>query len=103
MKIIALIDPETFPEEDPNFEGKSESICKQMEFHIVEALRSLGHQVEILPFLPNIETSVRQLTEAKPDLVFNLTEHVGGLRPHDLEVMSDLRRDCALAAAHRTA
>ena len=39
MKIVALVDEETYSEEDPRLEGKTDDICEQMEFHIAEALR----------------------------------------------------------------
>ncbi len=88
MKITALIDLETWAEEDPQLEGKTEAICQQMEFHIVEALRLLGHDVHVLAFRPDLETSIRSLKDAGPDLVFNLTEHVGGNRARDMHIVA---------------
>lgn len=86
MKILALIDPETFNEEDPNFEGKNDDICRQMEFHIVEALRFLDHDVQVLPFDKDIEKIIERLKASAPDLVFNLTEHVDGDRHKDVHI-----------------
>jgi D-alanine-D-alanine ligase len=86
MKMVVLVDEEAFPEEDPHLEGKTEEICSQMEFHIAEALRFQGHTVDVVAFTPNLEATIAQLRAAEPDLVFNLTEHVGGDRSKDVHV-----------------
>ena len=90
MNIIALIDPETLPADDPHMEGKSDEICRQVEFHVVESLRHLGHDVTVMAFDPEIEATIRALKDAAPDLVFNLTEHVGGDRSRDMHVVAML-------------
>ena len=86
MNITVLIDPETIPDEDPLFEGKSERVCEQMEFHIIETLRLLNHEVQIVPFRAPIERTIKELKDAAPDLAFNLTEHVAGDRRRDMQV-----------------
>jgi D-alanine-D-alanine ligase len=88
MKIVALIDPETLPEDDPQLEGKNPETRKQVEFHVVESLRLQQYEVQVFAFDANIERSVRVLTESRPDLVFNLTEHVGGDRRKDMHVVA---------------
>jgi D-alanine-D-alanine ligase len=90
MHIVALVDPETFAEDDPTMEGKTDEMCRQMEFHIVESLRHLDHEVTVIPFNPDIETAVRELKAAAPELVFNLTEHVAGDRSRDMHVVAML-------------
>ena len=86
MNIVVLIDPETYTEEDPQFDRASSSVTEQVEYHISDALDDQNHTIKILPFDPDIEKSTRLLKEAAPDLVFNLTEHVGGDRSKDLHV-----------------
>ncbi|HDL77533.1 MAG TPA: ATP-grasp domain-containing protein [Lentisphaerae bacterium] len=86
MKIVALIDQEAFHPEDPQLSGATEAICREMEFHVVEALRLLGHEVEVLPFGPDVEQTIRRLRDISPGLVFNLTEHFRGDRRMDASI-----------------
>jgi len=88
MKIVVLIDPEVYQEDDPQLEGKTEEVCLEMEFHVVESLRFLDYQVEVIVFDPNIEETIQRLKAAGPDLIFNLTEHVRGDRRNDMLVAS---------------
>lgn len=86
MKIIALIDVETVYPDDPEFSGSSKAVCESMEFHIITALRELEHEVLIVPFGPDPLASMRAVSDHKPDLVFNLTEHFGGRRGQDAHI-----------------
>ena len=90
MKIVALIDPETFCPDDPQLERGIEEVRTNLEFHVVEALRILGHEVEVLPFGTNIGENLEAFSERSPDLVFNLTEHFGGDRQKDMHIASML-------------
>jgi len=83
MKIAVLIDLEAFHPEDPDLTGATDAICREMEFHVVEALRLLGHTVEVLPFGPDVQETISRLRRLAPDLVFNLTEHFRGDRRMD--------------------
>lgn len=88
LNIVALIDPETFYPEDPQFELARKEVRTNLEFHVVEALRTLGHDVEVMPFSKDIQQNVRNLIEKAPDLVFNMTEHYGGDRQKDMHIAS---------------
>ena len=90
MHILVLIDPETFYPDDPQFERALQEVRSNLEFHVVEALRHLDHQVEVLPFGKDIRQNLRELSEKEPDLVFNLTEHYGGDRQKDMHIASML-------------
>jgi D-alanine-D-alanine ligase len=86
MNLLVLIDPETVFERDPEFSGADTEVCESMEFHIIHALRELGHTVSYLPFAPDPLAAARALLDAHPDLVFNLTEHFRGNRRHDANI-----------------
>ena len=88
MKIAVLIDAEAVPVDDPQLTGLSPEIHHEMEFHIAEALRINGHKVEVIPFGPDIMETIGRLLDAKPDLVFNLTEHFGGDRRMDKNIVA---------------
>ena len=88
MKIIALIDPETFAPDDPQFEQGLDHVLRLLEYHVVEALRILGHTVDVMPFELDILQTLQQIVDTKPDLIFNLTEHFRGDRQMDMNIAS---------------
>ncbi|HEX5138306.1 MAG TPA: D-alanine--D-alanine ligase [Planctomycetota bacterium] len=54
-----------------------EDTVAQAEF-VAEELKTSGHAVELVPFGLDLDKAGRALEAAKPDLVFNLVESVGG-------------------------
>ena len=86
MRILALVDYEAIPGDDPAIEGRTEEIRASMECHVLGALRKLGHDVTVLPFGPDVTRTIDELTLAKPDLVFNMTERFEGDRRKDLNI-----------------
>ena len=68
MKVLVLIDYETVPDADPQFKGSTAEIRDSMEFHVVDALRKNGHEVQVLPFGPNVRETIDALSEAKPQI-----------------------------------
>jgi D-alanine-D-alanine ligase len=90
MRIALLIDPECVAEEDPQLENGYGKVAYQVEFHITETLRHQGHVVVVLAFEADAAKTINALTAIGPDLVFNLTEHVGGDRKKDQLIASIL-------------
>lgn len=84
LSITALVDEGEISVDDPDFSRPVESI--QTEYHVIGALRELGHSVSVVGAGEDIDTMVKALTSDKPDLVFNLTEHIGGERQHDKNI-----------------
>lgn len=84
MKITALVDEAEIPINDPDFSRPHESV--KTEYHVIEALRELGHSVSVVGAGEDINALVKTLTENRPELVFNLTEHIGGDRKHDKNI-----------------
>ncbi|MDH4203146.1 MAG: ATP-grasp domain-containing protein [Phycisphaerae bacterium] len=88
LKVTVLVDAATVPADDPDFmapEGKQIT-----EYHVVETLRILGHQVSIIGVFDNLESIIRDLKEIKPDVVFNLTEQYSGQRLWDKNITAVL-------------
>lgn len=88
LKITVLVDASTIPDDDPEFlspEGKMIT-----EYHVVEALRLLGHDISIVGVFDNLEAIIRGLKENQPDLVFNLTEQYYGERCWDKNITAVL-------------
>ncbi len=79
-----LVDGAAIPENDPHLLGKP--VEPFTEFHVIKALRCLGHRVSIIPVAENLADIVRGLAEKKPDMVFNLTEEFHGDRLMDKNI-----------------
>jgi D-alanine-D-alanine ligase len=84
MNITVLVDPDIIPGDDPDLRHQPEEPIT--EYHVVEALRTLGHQVSVLENSDDPRIIVNTVTEQKPDLVFNLTEQFGGDRRLDKNI-----------------
>ncbi|RKY05019.1 MAG: hypothetical protein DRP56_09390 [Planctomycetota bacterium] len=88
LKITVLVDASTVPADDTEFrESKGKMIT---EYHVVEALRHLGHRVSVIGVFDNIESIIGDLKEIQPDLVFNLTEQYYGERCWDKNITAVL-------------
>lgn len=84
LNITVLVDATEVKESDPNFEVSPE--VPTTEYHVIEALRDLGHKVRVLGAVSDIKTIVNTLTEQNPDIVFNLTESFDGDRRMDKNI-----------------
>jgi D-alanine-D-alanine ligase len=87
--VLVLVDPETYLESDPQFRNMGNEETASMEHHIIAGLRRLANRVQVLAFDP--ETAVADLRKIKPDVVFNLVEHIGKDRRRAAEVPTLLR------------
>jgi len=84
LNITVLVDDVEIPAGDPDFlTTPKEPIT---EYHVIEALRALGHNVSILGATRNIEVMIAGLKEHQADMVFNLTEHLSGDRRFDKNI-----------------
>ncbi len=88
LKITFLADAGVIPGGDPQLEGDPEESIT--EYHVVEALRFLGHTVSVVGVHDDIGAIVDAITSQKPELVFNLTEQFSGLRYMDKNVAAVL-------------
>ena len=80
LDVLVLVDFETVSEDDPQFRLSCLPELASMEHHIVGGLRNLRHHVRVLPFRGAVHEVVRRIRLLRPDLVFNLVEHIGGDR-----------------------
>ena len=88
LNIMVLDDEVEIPASDPDFSHPVEST--KTEYHVIGALRQLGHKVSVLGAGEDINALITTLAENKPDLVFNLTEHIGGDRQQDKNIAAIL-------------
>jgi D-alanine-D-alanine ligase len=88
LKITVLVDMSTIPAEDPDFlspEGQTIT-----EYHVIETLRLLGHEVSVIGVFDNLEAIIRGLKDRHPDIIFNLTEQYYGERHWDKNITAVL-------------
>lgn len=88
FKITVLVDASTVSIEDPDF--KDPTGKKTTEYHVIEALRLLGHEVSVIGVFDNLESMIQDLKAIHPNLVFNLTEQYLGERQWDKNIVGVL-------------
>ncbi len=84
LNVAALVDKAATPADDPQLERTEETAIT--EYHVVGALRALGHNVSVLGAGHDIAAIANALTDNRPDIVFNLTEQFAGDRKLDKNV-----------------
>ncbi len=92
MKISVLIDTDAADDRDPQFTGPKTRDTAAVEWHVVSTLRELGHAVTVLPLERRPARTIARLKDGGTDLIFNLTEHLGGDRRKDAYIASVLER-----------
>ncbi len=88
LNLTVLADAWTIPNDDPDFINEPEA-CST-EFDVIDTLRTLGHNVSVLSVPDDVPALATELAENKPDIVFNLTEQLGGDRTMDKNIAAVL-------------
>ena len=86
LNITVLVDKGEIPASDPDFLHPPEEPIT--EYHVIETLRELEHNVSVLGADKNVEEMIRGLKKYEPELIFNLTEHLAGDRKFDKNIAS---------------
>ncbi len=85
--IVLLVDPEA------GHAGRAGEFVVErssMEEYVLRSLRRLSRDARVVPFEPDVVTTLQRLRELKPALVFNITECVDGDRRHDHAIAATL-------------
>ncbi len=88
LNITVLVDQGEIAPADPEFLNPTEKPIT--EYHVINELRLLNHNVSVLGADKDVEVMSRGLKKNEPDLVFNLTEHLEGDRRFDKNIASFL-------------
>jgi len=83
MRAVVLIDETLYDVEDPHFLKGPPKRESEAEFFVCESLRTLGHEVTVVPATPDVIATIQNIQAARPDFVFNLVEEIGGHRAYD--------------------
>ncbi|MDD5459556.1 MAG: ATP-grasp domain-containing protein [Phycisphaerae bacterium] len=88
LNITVLVDSNIIPPTDPDFLNMPDEPVT--EYHVIEALRNLGHKISILGAVQSVEEMMADIKRQNPDLIFNLTEQLGGDRRFDKSIAAVL-------------
>ncbi len=88
LNITVLADKWTIPTQDPDFLQQPKK--PTTEYHVIQTLRDLGHNVSVLGVEDDITIIVTTLSDNKQDLIFNLTEQLSGNRSMDMNIAAVL-------------
>jgi D-alanine-D-alanine ligase len=85
MKILVLFDLHRRPTRDQQFSAESlrTQENKPTEADVLDALKRLGHEIDMLAVYDNVLSIVEKIKSFAPDVVFNLTESFHALRSHE--------------------
>jgi D-alanine-D-alanine ligase len=84
MRAVVLIDEVLYDPADPHFRKRTVPEKRiEAEFFVCDALRSLGHDVTVIPATADIGATIDAIKAARPEFVFNLVEDIGGHRQYD--------------------
>lgn len=88
LRILTLVNSTLIPPE--TMEGKSDKEIDEWktEFDVINTLREMGHQVEILGLDDDITPLRQAIIERQPHIVFNLLEEFSGVVTYDSAVVS---------------
>lgn len=86
-KILVLFDTAGTPPSDQDFTEELKTEDWETEKHVIDTLKSLGHDVKTLGVYDDISLVINTVAEDEPDVVFNLTEHFHGVAEFDRNVV----------------
>jgi D-alanine-D-alanine ligase len=89
LKVLALMDKLLVPPDDPG-DANLETVEWKTEYHVVQALRALGHEVRCLGVGTDLGVIRAAIEEFRPDVVFNLLEDFKDVPIYDQNVVAYL-------------
>jgi len=89
LTVLALMEKVLLPPDDPG-DANLETVEWKTEYHVVHALRGLGHEVRCLGVGTDLGVIRAAIEEARPDVVFNLLEDFKDVPIYDQNVVAYL-------------
>jgi D-alanine-D-alanine ligase len=89
LKVLAIMDSLLVPPDEPG-DADLETVEWKTEFHVVRALRELGHEVRCLGVGTDLGVIRVGIEELRPDVVFNLLEDFKDVPIFDQNVVAYL-------------
>lgn len=88
--MLVLVHPTLVPPDSPSGLSEEQLRAVKTEYHVVETLRSLGHDVKVLGVQHELQPIRESVEEWQPHIVFNLLEEFHSLTEFDQHVVSYL-------------
>ncbi|MGZ5443430.1 MAG: D-alanine--D-alanine ligase family protein [Thermoanaerobaculia bacterium] len=79
MRVVLLLDRDAFEPRDPQC-TRLHGTAADDNAHVANGLRSLGHDVVVMPFDDDLPAMIARLREADAEVVFNSTDQLGADR-----------------------
>ena len=89
LKVLALMEKVLVPPDEPG-DADLETVEWKTEYHVVQALRALGHEVRCLGVGTDLGVIRTAIEEFRPDVVFNLLEDFKDVPIFDQNVVAYL-------------
>lgn len=86
---MLLIDREQMFAHDPELRSSDTRAHAPMEFQLAATLRKFQCKLSIVAFT-SLDRLRQRLADVQPDVVFNVTEHIGGNRARDVDIVAAL-------------
>jgi D-alanine-D-alanine ligase len=90
LNVVLLADERLLPIGDLADYDSKEQLLRKTEYHVKEAIESLGHQVIVVGVSNDLSAILDAIEGNKPDIVFNLAEEFNGIGHFDQHVVSFL-------------
>jgi D-alanine-D-alanine ligase len=90
LRVLAVLDSDLVPPDEVAKMSEEELEPYRTERDVLGALRALGHDVQILGLLGDLQPLRSAIEERRPDVAFNLLEEFRGETRYDYFVVSDL-------------
>lgn len=89
-KILVLFDAAGPSTLDQDYTGELQTPNWKTEAHVIDALRELGHPVELLGLHDDTDLLRQKLATFEPDVIFNMVEQFGNLSSAEHKITSFL-------------
>ena len=89
LKVLALMEAVLLPPDDPG-DADLQTVEWKTEYHVVTALRALGHEVHCRGIDTDLGVIRAAIEETRPDVVFNLLEDFKDVPIYDQNVVAYL-------------
>jgi D-alanine-D-alanine ligase len=90
LRVLVLVHPTLVPPESASELSEEELRSVKTEYHVVETLRRLGHDVEVLGVQYELQPIRESVEQWRPHIVFNLLEEFHSITEFDQHVVSYL-------------
>lgn len=90
LNVLTIVNKNLIPPETMDGKSSEEIDLWKTEFDVINTLREIGHQVDVLGIDDDLSPLRQAILETKPQIVFNLLEEFSGVVTYDSAIVSFL-------------